>query len=186
MTNENVVHIISTPQHLLGRLADMLQLDLDAPHALCGVSLVDRSEPPAPDPSPDAPVCPACRARNVTMAEDGTMTASELSRASIRAHIANQQAATTPLSDCRSELLAKHREEVDAWWKETISGGDDSTWCVHVHGPDDVLPAASRRDAILRANQMNTAMVTDHLDLFDEDGMAPAMWAVPALRKDVS
>jgi hypothetical protein len=190
MTNDEVVHIVSTPQHLLGRFADALAfvgIDMDTPRALCGVSLVDRAEPPTPEPGPDVPTCPKCRAKNIRITADGVLTASELGAASIQAHIADREADAAPSTDAHAELPAKRRTEVDdAWWEEVTSGGPDSTWCIHLHGPDDILPAASRRDAILRANQMNTAMVRDHLGLFDEEGMAPAMWAVPAMRKDVS
>lgn len=68
MTAEPVVyaHIVSPLQELLGHLGELLNLDLDAPHALCGVSLVDRSEPPGPDPSPGWPTCPACLRKQST------------------------------------------------------------------------------------------------------------------------
>lgn len=64
------------------------------------------------------------------------------------------------------------------------SPGDDSTWCIHVQGPDDLLPAASRIDAARRAHEMNHATVS-HPEVLDEQGIYPTVWAVPARRSDV-
>lgn len=51
-------------------------------------------------------------------------------------------------------------------------------WCVHVLGPDDVLPAESRHDAIHKAHQMNAALMAT-IDDYDEAGLFPTIWAVP-------
>jgi hypothetical protein len=55
----------------------------------------------------------------------------------------------------------------------------DPTWCVHVTGADDILPAESRRAAIEQAHVMNAAFMRC-IDDFDEAGLFPSMWAVPS------
>lgn len=55
----------------------------------------------------------------------------------------------------------------------------DPTWCVHVVGADDVLPAEDRHDAIRKAHAMNAALMASIAD-FDEAGIFPGVWAVPS------
>lgn len=87
----------------------------------------------------------------------------------------------------------------DAWPFGEISGqpatqaaappaaDDTSTWCVHVQGPDDVLPAADRHDAMRKAHELNAAMV-DHIQHETPELAAyyPTCWAVPMERKQVN
>lgn len=67
---------------------------------------------------------------------------------------------------------------------EDEPGDDNSTWCVHLQGPDDILPAASRLDAVSKAHRFNTCTV-HRRELLDEEGIYPTIWAVPARRVDV-
>lgn len=64
------------------------------------------------------------------------------------------------------------------------TAGDDSTWCIHLQGPDDLLPATSRIDAVRRAHEINEATVS-YPEILDEEGIYPTVWAVPARRADV-
>lgn len=67
---------------------------------------------------------------------------------------------------------------------EDEPGDDNSTWCVHLQGPDDILPAASRHDAVRKAQRINTGTV-HRLELLDEEGLYPTVWAVPGRRIDL-
>jgi hypothetical protein len=63
--------------------------------------------------------------------------------------------------------------------------GNDSTWCVHVHGPDDVLPAADRHDAMRQAHALNASFI-DHIASENPElsDYYPCMWAVATLRSN--
>lgn len=61
----------------------------------------------------------------------------------------------------------------------------EPVWCVHVHGPDDIHPAVSRRAAMIEAHKHNEAMLR-MIDQFDEDGLMPTAWAVPSRIADVT
>lgn len=63
--------------------------------------------------------------------------------------------------------------------------GDHSTWCVHLIGPDELIPAASRLDAVQAAQNINQ-FTTDRPEMLDEEGIYPTVWAVPAKRVDVN
>lgn len=62
----------------------------------------------------------------------------------------------------------------------------DTNWEVHVSGPDDVLPATSRLDAMVQAQQINAATLA-LIGLNNDDPLYPTVWAtpraVPALAK---
>lgn len=58
-------------------------------------------------------------------------------------------------------------------------------WCVHIHGPDNIHPTVSRHAAMLEAQAHNEAVMR-MLPEFDEAGLMPAAWAVPARISDVA
>lgn len=51
------------------------------------------------------------------------------------------------------------------------------TWVVHVLGPDDVIPQASRADAVRAAHSINQAVV-EWGDEKLNDPLYPTVWAV--------
>lgn len=55
-----------------------------------------------------------------------------------------------------------------------MSGG----WSVHVAGPDDILCAANRLDAMVRANQINTESLSI-VTLSEDESIMPLLWATP-------
>jgi hypothetical protein len=61
---------------------------------------------------------------------------------------------------------------------------DDSVWCVHIQGPDDVLPAESRLDAMRQAMGLNAAILQE-LERVNDDEYYPTMWAIPMRRSDL-
>lgn len=61
---------------------------------------------------------------------------------------------------------------------------NDSVWCVHIQGPDDVLPAASRLDAMKQAMELNAASLAE-VTRVNDDEYYPTMWAVPVRRADL-
>jgi hypothetical protein len=54
----------------------------------------------------------------------------------------------------------------------------DTTWSVHVAGPDDVLPATDRLDAMKRAHDINNATIR-YLEINGDHPFAPTVWASP-------
>lgn len=62
-------------------------------------------------------------------------------------------------------------------------GPASAEWCVHVQGMDDVLPAASRVDAMRRANAVNQFTLAHLQGAIERDGEVspfwPHTWAVP-------
>ena len=67
----------------------------------------------------------------------------------------------------------------------TKQPGNDSTWCVHIQGPDDVLPAADRHDAMRQAHALNAVYVAN----IEHENPAlaefyPCVWAVATLRSN--
>ena len=64
---------------------------------------------------------------------------------------------------------------------------NESVWCVHVQGPDDVLPAGSRHDAMRQAHALNAAFVEA---IGSEDAALsayyPTAWAIPIPRADLN
>lgn len=63
---------------------------------------------------------------------------------------------------------------------------DDSEWCVHVIGPDDVLPARDLLDAVRQAHAINAAAVDPGGYYGDASEARPFMtlaWAVPSRRE---
>lgn len=89
---------------------------------------------------------------------------------------------------CRAYWNGHDRAQLDAPLADVDTdvptADDTSTWCVHLHGPDDILPAASRHDAVRQAHRINNTMV-HRRELLDEEGIYPTVWAVPARRVDV-
>jgi hypothetical protein len=61
---------------------------------------------------------------------------------------------------------------------------DDSVWCVHVQGPDDVLPAESRLDAMRQAMGLNATSLQIITET-EDDEYYPTMWAIPMRRADL-
>lgn len=61
---------------------------------------------------------------------------------------------------------------------------NESTWCVHIQGPDDVLPARDRIDAMRQAQEINAASLVMLLDN-ENNEYYPTMWAVPIRRSDL-
>jgi hypothetical protein len=60
----------------------------------------------------------------------------------------------------------------------------ESTWCVHIQGPDDVLPAESRLAAMKAAMALNAASLAE-ITRVNDDEYYPTMWAVPIRRSDL-
>jgi len=56
-------------------------------------------------------------------------------------------------------------------------------WCVHVLGPDDVIPATDRQDAMRQAHELNAGLMT-YIETFS-DPLYPSIWAIPARVADV-
>ena len=68
---------------------------------------------------------------------------------------------------------------------EVAEPTNDSTWCVHIHGPDEVLPAAGRHDAMRQAHALNAVYVAniehENPELAE---YYPCVWAVATLRSN--
>lgn len=54
----------------------------------------------------------------------------------------------------------------------------NDNWQVHIAGPDDVLPATSRLDAMRRAQEINQATI-DLLEQNNDHPYYPTTWAAP-------
>lgn len=76
-------------------------------------------------------------------------------------------------SDCPD-----HEACATAWPCDVVKATNAPKWAVHVQGPDDVLPATGRLDAMVQAQQINATSL-DLLAASNDDPMYPFVWATP-------
>lgn len=62
----------------------------------------------------------------------------------------------------------------------------EQVWCVHVVGPDEILPAVDRHDAMHKAHELNADYVA-HIPHENPElsEFYPHIWAIPTLRSEV-